>query len=116
MKRTEHQEQVALFQWMRMQYPKVTMFSIPNAAKRSPQLASYMKAEGLMAGVSDIFLMKPVGKFHGLFLEMKSQTGTISDSQKKFLAKANAEGYATCVCYSYEEAKEIIKNYLQENK
>jgi hypothetical protein len=113
MKRTEHQEQVALFQWMRMQHPKITIFAIPNAAKRSPQLANYMKSEGLMAGVADIFLMKAVGKYHGLFIEMKSQSGTVSDSQKKFLDKADAEGYATCVCYSYEEAKEIVEKYLQ---
>ena len=51
MQQNEHYEQAAVIQWFRMAYPKLIMFAIPNAAKRSPQLANYMKAEGLLAGV-----------------------------------------------------------------
>ena len=112
--KSEHQEQVSVIQWMRMQYPKITIFAIPNAAKRSPQLASYMKAEGMLAGTSDLFIMKPMGKYHGLFIEMKSAGGKVSPSQKEFIEKANFEGYLAKVCFSFEEAKEVIKNYLQD--
>lgn len=111
---SEHQIQVALFQWMRISNPKTIMFSIPNAAKRSPQLANYMKAEGMLAGVSDIFLMKPNKKYHGMFIELKSAKGKLTDQQKYFLEQAKAQGYATCVCFSFEEAQAAITNYLHD--
>jgi len=114
MQQSEHQEQVAVIQWFRMAYPKLIMFAIPNAAKRSPQLASYMKAEGMLAGVSDLFLMKPNKTHHGLFVEMKSKAGKVSDQQEYFIGMAKANGYAACVCYSFDEAQAAITNYLHD--
>ena len=110
--RTEHDEQVALFRWMKAAHPKLIMFSIPNAAKRSPQLANYMKAEGLLAGVADLFLMKPIGKYHGLFIEMKAAKGKVSDQQAYFIEQANLNGYKAIVCFGFDEAHVAITNYL----
>ena len=114
MQQNEHYEQSAVIQWFRLAYPKLIIFAIPNAAKRSPQLANYMKAEGMLAGVADLFLMKPSKTHHGLFIEMKSKTGKLTDQQKYFLEQAKAQGYATCVCFSFEEAQAVITNYLQD--
>ena len=91
MQQNEHYEQSAVIQWFRLAYPKLIIFAIPNAAKRSPQLANYMKAEGMLAGVADLFLMKPSKTHHGLFIEMKSKTGKLTDQQKYFLEQAKAQ-------------------------
>lgn len=109
----EHQEQSAVIQWFRVAYPRLIMFAIPNAAKRSPQLANYMKAEGMLAGVADLFLMKPSGKYHGMFIEMKAPKGLVSEKQEYFLEQARKQGYATCVCYGFEQAQAEITKYLQ---
>lgn len=114
MQQNEHYEQSAVIQWFRLAYPKLIMFAIPNAAKRSPQLANYMKAEGMLAGVADLFLMKPSKTHHGLFIEMKSKTGKLTDQQKYFLEQAKAQGYAASVCFSFEEAQAAITNYLHD--
>jgi|FreactcultureFD7_1027221.scaffolds.fasta_scaffold08444_4 hypothetical protein len=110
----EHQEQVALIHWFRLAHPKLIMFAIPNAAKRSPGLAAYMKAEGLVAGVSDLFLMKPNKQHHGLFIEMKAAKGKVSEQQEYFVQQAQLQGYAACVCFGFEQAQSTIENYLRD--
>jgi hypothetical protein len=75
-----------------------------------------LKAEGVLAGVSDLFLMIPKGEYHGMFIEMKAKSGKVSDSQKEFMAAASSMNYLAIVCFGFDEAKEAITNYLQEGK
>ena len=111
---TEHDEQVVLVRWFRMAYPKLVLFSIPNAAKRSVGLANYMKQEGLLAGVSDLFLMKSNKHFHGLFIEMKQKKGKVSEQQQYFIEQAIANGYAAYVCFGFDDAQAVILEYLRD--
>lgn len=112
----EHLEQVAVITWFRAQFPKLIMFAIPNAAKRSPQLANYMKAEGMLAGVADLFLMKPNSKYHGLFIEMKAEKGLVSEKQEYFLQQARHFGYQAVVCKGFEQAQAEIIKYLRDSE
>ena len=118
MKVSEHQEQVMLINWWRMQYKqyKYHLWAIPNGGSRHIVTAVNLKAEGVLAGVSDLFLMIPNTKYHGMFIEMKAKTGKVSDSQKEFMAAASSMNYLAVVCYGFEEAKEEITKYLQEGK
>ncbi len=109
----EHKEQSNVIRWFRLQYPKLTMFAIPNGGLRHIRTAARLKDEGVMAGVADLFLMKPSGLYHGLFIEMKSEKGKLTDNQTLFLRKAIFEGYEIKVCYSFIEAKESIEHYLR---
>ena len=59
----------------------------------------------------DLFLPVPVGKHHGLFIEMKSQKGRVTDNQEWFLSKTEGLGYKTAVCYSANEAIKTIQDY-----
>ena len=108
----EHQIQVAVITWFRLQYPKLILFAIPNGGVRNIVTAVKLKSEGVLAGVADLFLMQPTTTHHGLFIEMKAQKGKLSESQKYFLDQAKAKGYAACVCYSFEDAQKEIINYL----
>lgn len=118
---TEHQHQVNLFQWAKMQsgkHPELKlMFAVPNAAKRNLNTAMYMKAEGLASGVPDIFLPCARGAYHGLFIELKRAKGSVvSKTQKVYLDGLNMQGYKAVVCYGFDEAKNVILGYLkQEN-
>ena len=62
-KSTEHQEQVALVTWFRIRFPllRMALFAIPNGGLRHIKVAMTLKAEGVIAGVSDLFLMVPRG-------------------------------------------------------
>ena len=98
-KLSEHQEQCLLINWFRLQYKQYSkhLFSIPNGGSRHIVTAVNLKAEGVLAGVSDLFLMIPKGEYHGMFIEMKAKAGKVSDSQKEFMAAASSMNYKTVV-------------------
>lgn len=73
--------------------------------------------DGVVGGVSDLFLPWPVtgpdGKrYSGLWIEMKVGAGILSDSQKGWLLAMREAGYAAEVAYGTDEAIGIIKAYL----
>jgi hypothetical protein len=120
-KLSEHQEQVLLMQWFKLQHKKHEghLFAIPNGAHLAGDARARaikitkMKAEGFLNGVADLFLMIPKDGWHGLFIEMKAKKGVLSDDQEKFLGKAQMMGYLSVVCYGFEDAKKIITEYLK---
>jgi hypothetical protein len=78
------------------------------------------KAEGVKAGVWDIFL--PYPQFEGmnntwpynccgLYIEMKKKGNNLTDKQIEFKAD-NIARYDFAVCYSWQEARDAILNYL----
>lgn len=113
MKDNEHKEQVALVEWFKLQYPKLVLFAIPNGGIRNIRTAVRLKKEGTLAGVSDLFLMKPNAFYCGLFIEMKAKGGKVSESQKEFMTNALANNYQAKVCYGFDEARQAIMDYLK---
>lgn len=122
----EHDEQVALFEWARMnekRYPQLKfMFAIPNGGARHPATARKLKAEGVKAGVPDIFFPH-IGEVNikgqrgwspGLFIEMKSGGNKLSPAQKLFEKHLQAEGYIFLTCHSWVEAKDALVKYLEK--
>ncbi len=88
------------------------LFAIPNQARRSRANASRMSAEGLLAGVPDVFLAVPRGDCAGFFIEMKASGGKLSENQRLMLARLTKAGYATLVAYSATDAINAIRAYM----
>jgi len=119
----EHKEQVKFFQMVKLKFPNLyeskLIFAVPNAAKRSKSLAAMMKAEGLQSGVSDIICLmrsghdNPRERYCGLCIEMKIKPNKPTPEQKKFLGSVADQGYKTAVCYSADEAFEVLEKYLK---
>lgn len=113
----EDTEQIQLFEWAALQsgkYPELALlFHIPNGGKRDAREAARFKRMGVKPGVPDLFLPVPRGKFHGLFVELKSSKGKLSDNQKRWLQDLAMNGYAACVCFGFDEAKTDIIKYLE---
>lgn len=114
---TEHDEQVALFQWAAYSESSIPqlryLFAIPNGGHRHKAVAARMKAEGVKAGVPDIFLAYPTGEYCGLFIEMKFGTNKPTEKQNEWLSMLERAGYMTVVCYGFEDAKREILEYLE---
>lgn len=114
---TETQEQINLIKWgqqpsIREQFPELALlFHIPNEREDKVQTA-ILKRMGVKRGVPDLCLPVPSGKYHGLFLEMKKGGGRASGDQLWWLEHLKANGYATAVCYGWEQASEVLKWYL----
>lgn len=102
---TEHQEQVAVVQWMRLQYPQHRIFAIPNGGTRNKAEAQNLKRSGVMSGVPDLFI--PSLK---LWIEMKRRKGgAVSAEQKDWIEYLRGCGYRAEVCRGFDEAKKLIK-------
>lgn len=118
MKSLEHAEQVNLMQWWSLQcrrfgIPEQLLFAIPNGGQRNIITAKRMKDEGVRAGIPDLFLAVPRGRFHGLFVEMKkTRGGVVSESQKACMQMLSENGYCVMVCHGFMNAQDAVKGYL----
>jgi hypothetical protein len=114
---TEAQEQVALFQWARMnrgKYPALDLLhAIPNGGSRNPIEARHLKEQGVKPGVPDICLPVPSAHHTALYIELKRRKGgRVSDEQRGWIAALNRVGCRAVVCKGWEEAKAEIERYL----
>jgi len=93
------------------------LLAIPNGGARSPRTAGRLKAEGVKAGVWDLFLPLARLGYLGLWIEMKSDTGDVSPEQKKFRARVERAGFATLVCReNWGLGAEAIAAYLRSDE
>ncbi len=117
---TEAQHQGNVIKWsqqpiIRKKYPELKLlFHIPNGGRRDPIEAKHLKQQGVKRGVPDLFLPVAKGKYHGLFIEMKTETGRTSDYQDWWLCELKNESYYCKVCYGWKNAVELIEDYLNE--
>lgn len=118
MKKVQHEaaEQIKLFRWAEFysgKYPLLKMLHhIPNGGSRNKIEAANLKKQGVKSGVPDVCLPVPSGKYHGLYIEMKYGNNKPTDNQEDWLKNLSEQGYATKVCYSWEEAAKTICCYL----
>lgn len=103
-------------QWFRIQYPELSLllFAVPNGGGRSKIEAAIMKGEGVVSGVADLLLLVPNVSYHGLCIEMKteSKTSKQSPNQKTWAAAVKDNGYEYRVARSLDEFRDIVNTYL----
>ena len=112
----EEIEQVTLFRWAsyaQTQYEELKlMYHVPNEGKRSAVTGARMKQAGLKSGVPDVCLPTAHGGYIGLYIEMKVKPNKPTENQKQWLRALREAGHFTAVCYTWEEAKNLIEEYL----
>jgi hypothetical protein len=123
---TEHEHQVAIFDWIETAKNRVPelglLFAIPNGGSRSfrkdakgrrfsPE-GQRMKKEGVRSGVPD--LMLPVARrgYHGLFIEMKRSGGKASEAQLMWKAWLTEQGYLSLICVGADDAIDKLSWYV----
>lgn len=112
----EHAAQVAVIAWANYnigRYPKLRwLFAIPNGGQRDIRVARKLKAEGVKAGVPDLFLPVSNGVYHGLFIEMKVGRNKPTGKQIEWCDYLGDAGYKVGICYGSQEAIETLEKYL----
>jgi hypothetical protein len=76
-------------------------------------VATKFKRMGYKAGTPDLLIFEPQNQYNGMFLELKTEKGTKTTSQKKFLKMAWERGYYATTAYGYNNAIALIDNYLK---
>lgn len=117
---TEHSLQTSIFEWAahRKDLPELSlMYAIPNGGLRHKAVAAKLKREGVKPGVPDICLPLPCrGRFHGLYLELKTPKGKLSDEQRDWLAALSSRGYKTVIGTTFEAITQGLEEYVIESR
>lgn len=118
---TEDQHQMCVIKWsqqpfIREKYPELKMLHhIANERKCSPVQGRMLKLMGVRSGVPDLSLPVPKSPYNGLYIEMKTETGRLSDNQKWWICELKKQGYRCEVCYGWEAAVAVLEDYLNGN-
>lgn len=121
----EEHFQSATAQLLRLRWPNLLAFHVPNGGKRPltavskfgkikmvPVAGKKMKDAGARAGVSDWIILHPIAPYHGLIIELKAKGGHLEDTQIKFLTEARSNGYKISVVWNLESFEHVIVDYL----
>ena len=85
---------------------------VPNERKTSHQAGVRLKKKGVKSGVPDCLIFNNNNKYNGFALELKVKPNKQTKNQNDWLFWLTQRGWFTSVAYNFDEAKEIIDNYL----
>lgn len=123
---TEHQVQLKLCEYLRLQYPRVIFASDFGAGvKLNKFQAAMQKMFKSSRGYPDIFIAEPAGKYSGLFIELKRdgarvwlKNGQLSTDkhireQLAVLTELDSKGYCALFAVGFDNAKGVVDWYLR---
>ena len=113
----EHRIQCSCVRWFRYQYPQFrhNLFAVPNGGRRDLVTGAKMKAEGVLAGVADLILLKSNKHYGALLIEMKTRKGRQAESQREWQSLIERDGYKYVVCRSLDDFIREITSYLDDS-
>lgn len=116
MKHVESYIQKQCVKWFRLQYRHLypLLFSVPNGGQRDIRVAQSMKAEGIVAGVSDMIFLYPARGYHALCIEFKTEHGRQSDAQVEWEAAVTAKGYKYVLIRNFMQFYHLIRFWIGE--
>ena len=90
------------------------LYHIVNEGKRSLAEGAKLKREGLRKGIPDLALPVPsaCGNYCGLYIEMKTESGIVSEDQKKVIGNLRKYGNRVVVCRTAKKALHVIMEHL----
>lgn len=117
----EQKEHIVICKYLAIKYPNLLWWHTPNESKKTPFERFLFSEMGGKAGVSDFIILEPNSKYKGLFIELKASNKKIFkkdgscyyESQNKFIKQCNERGFFACFAVGYEDAINIIENYLK---
>lgn len=88
------------------------VYAIPNGGFRAKKTAATMKAEGVKKGIPDIHCFVARAPYHSLYVEMKTETGDLSEDQELVIQALREEGHKVVVCRNLNSVITEIFKYL----
>lgn len=110
----EHLIQCECVRVFRLKYPQFrhNLFAVPNGSRRDKITGAKLKAEGVLAGVSDLIFLKSNRYYGALLIEMKKPDGKQQETQKNWERKITKDGFKYVVCHSTSEFINEIEDYI----
>lgn len=120
--KTEEKLQIAVCKYLKLQYPDVIFTAESSGLKLTIGQAVIAKQLRSSKGLPDLMIFQPNKYHHGLFIELKKEgmrlkSGKMPNTkhiieQGEILTKLFLKGYLACFACGFDEAKNIIDNYL----
>lgn len=110
----EHRLQCSEVSYIRSAHPSLArvFFAVPNGGKRTSAQTSWMHAEGMVNGVSDMILLRP-NSLHGyLCIENKTPKGKQRGDQILFQQAVEQNGGLYVIVRSLDQFIQVINQYL----
>ena len=127
MKRPEEALQIVCVEWFRLQHSGRMLYHIPNALalsvgkKDKKSMGKFfwflnrLKSLGMMKGFPDLCSPEPIGRHHGLYIEMKIPGSYARLDQRDIHDKLRAKGYVVEVCKTFEEFTKVVNEYFSRD-
>lgn len=111
----EDRIQTECIRWFGLQYPSISrlLHHSPNGGRRDYLEAVKFKRMGVRAGFPDLFLYVPRKGYHGLAIELKTDTGKQQKTQKEMQLFLEGQGYKYLVVRSVESFIAEVNGYLR---
>lgn len=113
----EHDMQVECVKWFRLAHRKLDgrLFAVPNGGRRDTATRKSLNDEGVVAGVSDLILLKSNRHYGALLIEMKTAEGRQRDVQKWWQNAVCSENeYKYVICRSVDDFVREVTEYLND--
>lgn len=103
----EDQFQAATYMYINNNYPmfRKLVFHVPNQGAKNPKEGAKLKAMGVIAGVPDLILLKPL-----CGIELKMPTGRIDPNQKEIHAHWGNNDIPVYVCWNPEDVVDLFNH------
>lgn len=110
----EHLLQVACVKWFALQHrdKRHNLFAVPNGGRRDVTTGARLKAEGVLAGVADLILLRHKDIYGALLIELKTAAGRQSKAQRDWQRAIERDGYKYVVVRSLEDFIKAVNDYL----
>ncbi|GGB53321.1 hypothetical protein GCM10011607_12340 [Shewanella inventionis] len=110
----EHWHQVRLFDYIYREHHEfyLDFAAVPNGGLRTNKGASELLDEGVRNGFPDIIGDLSRSVYIGLRIELKHGNNKPSVEQVEQLNRKRGRGYFCALCYSFEEARQVVDEYL----
>lgn len=109
---SEDWNQKQLIQWCRQFAWGQFLYHIPNETTGGQAWVVRNRQMGCKKGVPDLCLPIPMHGYHGLYIELKTERGKLSQEQERWLKDLSAMGYKAECCYGWESARNILEEYM----
>ena len=122
--RKEDNLSLQISKYLQLQYPKVLFhFDLASGGKMSIGMAVRNKKMNPCRGFPDLFIAQPNKCYHGLFIELKTESPYLKDGktlkhnehlleQKAIINRLLGNGYYAEFVIGFDEAKIVIDVYM----
>jgi hypothetical protein len=122
-KKSEESMQIAVSEYLKLQYPSVVFTSESSGIRLTMGQAKKAMRMRSKDKLPDMIILEPRGCYTGLCLELKKEGTTVFKrdgepyagqiaEQYKTLQKLGRKGYYTRFAVGFDNAKQIIDNYM----